>query len=121
MVLRAVDDPTDELRIVGALRTPLLACGDDDLWRFRVERGGRWDYLRDQSESVPLDDPVAAGLSFLRQMHRQRTWLSPAELLDRVARERRAFELGHPAGRERDVWRRLRYVIDQARAWSEVS
>ncbi|MGH9068754.1 MAG: UvrD-helicase domain-containing protein, partial [Acidimicrobiales bacterium] len=32
MVLRAVDDPTDHLRIVAALRTPLLACGDDDLY-----------------------------------------------------------------------------------------
>src|SRR5207302_6121077 len=48
MVLRAVDDPTDHLRVVAALRTPLLACGDDDLFRFRVERRGRWSYLADQ-------------------------------------------------------------------------
>ena len=31
------------------------------------------------------------------------------------------MELGHAAGKERDVWRRLRFVIDQARAWSEVT
>ena len=38
MVLRAVDDPTNRLATVSALRTPLLACGDDDLFRFRAER-----------------------------------------------------------------------------------
>jgi ATP-dependent helicase/nuclease subunit A len=53
MVLRAVDDPTDYLRIVSALRTPLLACGDDDLFRFKVERQGRWSYLADQPDTVP--------------------------------------------------------------------
>ena len=39
MVLRAVDDPTDHLRIVTALRTPLLGCGDDDLFRYKVAAG----------------------------------------------------------------------------------
>jgi ATP-dependent exoDNAse (exonuclease V) beta subunit len=42
-------------------------------------------------------------------------------LLDRIARDRRALELGFADGRPRDVWRRLRFVIDQARAWSEAT
>ena len=53
MVLRAADDPTDHLRIVSALRSPLMSCGDDDLFRFKVERGGHWNYLADQPDSVP--------------------------------------------------------------------
>ncbi len=121
MVLRAVDDPTDYLRIVSALRTPLLACGDDDLFRFKVERGGRWSYLADQPETVPADDPVRAGLEYLRTVHDQRHWLAPSELLGRIAADRRAMELGFAEGRPRDVWRRLRFVIDQARAWSEAT
>ena len=36
MVLRAVADPTNLLHVVSALRTPLLACGDDDLFRFHA-------------------------------------------------------------------------------------
>jgi ATP-dependent helicase/nuclease subunit A len=40
MVLRALDDPTNYLLTVSALRTPLFACGDDDLFRFKRERGG---------------------------------------------------------------------------------
>ena len=121
MVLRAVDDPTDYLRIISALRTPLLACGDDDLFRFKVERGGRWSYLADQPDTVPADDPVGAGLEYLRTLHDQRYWLAPSELLGRIAADRRAMELGFAEGRPRDVWRRLRFVIDQARAWSEAT
>jgi ATP-dependent exoDNAse (exonuclease V) beta subunit len=121
MVLRAIDDPTNELHTVAALRTPLLGCGDDDLFRFKVERRGRWSYWAQQPESVPPDDPVAAGLAYLRARHDERRWRSPSELLERIARDRRSLELGFAEGRARDVWRRLRFVIDQARAWSEAT
>jgi ATP-dependent helicase/nuclease subunit A len=121
MVLRAVDDPTDYLHIVAALRTPLLACGDDDLFRFKAQRNGRWSYLTDQAETVPADDPVRLGLAYLRSLYDQRSWLAPSELLDRISRDRRAMELGFAEGRPRDVWRRIRFVIDQARAWSEAT
>ena len=69
----------------------------------------------------PLDDPVRAGLAYLRSLYDQRTWLAPSELLGRITRDRRALELGFAEGRPRDVWRRLRFVIDQARAWSEAT
>jgi ATP-dependent helicase/nuclease subunit A len=125
MVLRAVDDPTDYLRVVAALRTPLLACGDDDLFRYKHERRGSWSYLAPVTASgpgsVPPDDPVRVGLDYLRSLHEQRYWLAPSELLDRIARDRRALELGFAEGRPRDVWRRLRFIIDQARAWSEAT
>jgi ATP-dependent helicase/nuclease subunit A len=120
MVLRAADDPTDHLRIVAALRTPLLGCGDDDLYRHKVDGRGSWAYNGPKAPD-PAAGPVAAGLAFLREVHEARHWQSPAELLDLIARERRAFELGFVEGRPRDVWRRLRFVIDQARAWSEAT
>ena len=121
MVLRAVDDPTNYLHIVSALRTPLLGCGDDDLFRFKWERKGRWSYLADQPDTVPPDDPVRIGLSYLRSLYEQRAWSAPSELMGSIARDRRALELGFAEGRPRDVWRRLRFVIDQARAWSEAT
>ncbi len=119
MVLRAVDDPTNRLATVSALRTPLLACGDDDLFRFRAERGGHLNFLAPPPDGVPVDDPVRVGLAYLRSLYDQRHWLAPSELLDRIARDRRGFELGFAEGRPRDVWRRLRFVIDQARAWHD--
>jgi ATP-dependent exoDNAse (exonuclease V) beta subunit len=120
MVLRAADDPTDHLRIVSALRTPLLGCGDDDLFRHKVVEGRGWAYNTPTAPD-PADGIVSARLAFLREIHEARHWHSPAELLDRIARSCRALELGFAEGRPRDVWRRLRFVTDQARAWSEAT
>ncbi|CAN5900544.1 hypothetical protein BH23ACT2_BH23ACT2_06190 [soil metagenome] len=120
MALRAVDDPTDHLAVVSALRSPLFACGDDDLFTFKVTQRGHWNYLAPQPHTV-TDGPVAAGLAYLRELHGERHWRTPGELLDRIARDRRLFELGFAEGRTRDVWRRLRFVIDQARGWSDAT
>ncbi len=118
-VVRAVADPTDELALFSALRTPLFGCGDDDLFRFRVEANGRWDYLAHPPPALAPDDPVAAGMRWLRETHERRHWFTPAQLLDLVARDRRAFELALVGGRARDLWRRMRWLIDQARAFTE--
>ena len=120
MVLRAADDPTDHLRIVSALRTPLLGCGDDDLFRYKVLDGGTWSFNTPDPPDAE-GSIVEQGLAFLRSIHDMRHWRSPAELLDLIGRERRALELGFAEGRPRDVWRRIRFVIDQARAWSEAT
>jgi ATP-dependent exoDNAse (exonuclease V) beta subunit len=121
LTLRAIDDPTDELATVAALRSPLFACGDDDLFRFRRDHGGRFDYTHAPPETVPDGDPTAAGLAYLRGLHDERRWLSPSELADRVVRDRRVLELGEADGRPRDLWRRIRFVVDQARAWTDAT
>ncbi|MCB1040106.1 MAG: UvrD-helicase domain-containing protein, partial [Acidimicrobiales bacterium] len=120
MCARAIDDPTDHLAVVSALRSPLFACGDDDLFRHKVLQRGTWNHLAPQPDAVE-PGPVLDGLRYLAELHRQRHWRSPAELLDRIARDRRLFELGFAEGRTRDVWRRLRFVIDQAREWGEAT
>ncbi len=56
LVARAVDDPTDELVLVEALRTPVLGCGDDDLWRWKAA-GGRWRPLRPGPGGGPARRP----------------------------------------------------------------
>ena len=118
-VLRAIADPTDQLSLAAALRSPVFGCGDDDLVEYGVVHGGRLDLTCDPPEGVPADHAVAEALTFLRRLHRAATWSSPSELLDRLYRERQLFEAGHATSRPRDVWRRLRFVADQARAWSE--
>ncbi|MEZ5181592.1 MAG: 3'-5' exonuclease [Acidimicrobiales bacterium] len=120
MCARAVDDPTDQLAVVSALRSPLFACGDDDLFRHKVLQRGSFHHLAHQPDTVE-PGPVLEGLRYLAKLHRSRHWASPAELLDRIARDRRLFELGFAEGRTRDVWRRLRFVIDQAREWGEAT
>ena len=59
-VLRAVDDPADEISIVAALRSPLFGCGDDDLLAYR-RHGGHWDYRRPAPCALGADHPVVDG------------------------------------------------------------
>jgi ATP-dependent exoDNAse (exonuclease V) beta subunit len=53
------------------------------------------------------------------ELHRQRMWLSPSQVLERIVRERRLMEVAFAHPRPRDLWRRLRFVVDQCRAWEE--
>ena len=119
LVLHAVDDPTDELALVSALRSPVLGCGDDDLYTFAVEHHGRWNHQATLPESLPPGHPVADAMRALAEWYDARLWLDASELLDRIVRERRVLELGFARGRPRDLWRRVRFVIDQARAFAE--
>ncbi|HEY8545448.1 MAG TPA: UvrD-helicase domain-containing protein [Acidimicrobiales bacterium] len=120
LTLRAIDDPSDELAVVAALRSALFGCGDDDLFLYR-EAGGSFDHTVPPPETVPEDSPVRAGLAYLGEMHRQRRWRTPSEMVDRVVRDRRVLELGGNEGRARDLWQRMRFVVDQARAWTDTS
>jgi ATP-dependent helicase/nuclease subunit A len=115
---RAADDPSDELALVTAMRSPLFGCGDDDLWTWR-SAGGRLNVF--SSAPVPPAHPVAVAIEYLRALHHERDWQAPSEVLTRLVTERRIFEQAVGAPRTRDVWRRLRFVVDQARAWSDTS
>ncbi|MGQ0519783.1 MAG: UvrD-helicase domain-containing protein [Actinomycetota bacterium] len=119
MVARAAEDPTDSLAVVAALRTAAFGCGDDDLYVWRRVHGGRWDHQRPFPEGAPADHVVARGLAWLGELHRERLWLSPSQVLERIVRERRLMELAFVHHRPRDLWRRLRFVVDQSRAWEE--
>lgn len=117
-VLRAVDDPTDSLALVATLRSPAFGCGDDDLARF-VAAGGRLELGRTPPEGIPADDPVADGLTALAELHDAAIWDEPSALVERVLRDRHLMELAAASPRPRDVWRRLRFVADQARAYAD--
>ncbi len=118
LTLRAVADPTDELATVAALRSFVYGCGDDDLANWRLGLGGRFSLRRELPEGS-AGHPVADGLAHMAELHEARLWSNPAELLDRVVRERGVLESAVATGAPRDVWRRLRFVIDQARAWTD--
>ncbi len=117
MALTAVADPTDELAAVAALRSPLYGCGDDDLAHWKLGLGGRFSLRTDVSEHV--GHPVADGLAHLQELHEARRWTSPPMLLERLLRDRGALETAVVSGRPRDSWRRLRFLVDQARAWAD--
>ena len=119
-VVRAVADPTDEVALVNALRSPAFGCGDDDLFHFKATHHGRWNFLASPPPSLPEDHPVREALTWLSDLHSQVRWLMPASVLERIVRERRLLETGcFGLPRQRDVWRSLHMAIDQARQFEE--
>jgi ATP-dependent exoDNAse (exonuclease V) beta subunit len=114
-VLRAVDDPTDEVAVVGALRTSLLGCDDNDLVTYHGTNRS-WDYRADRAGA---DGPVVDGLAALHELHQARDWVDPGDLVARVVARRRAVEVGLGLRSRRERWRRLRFLVDQARVFDE--
>ena len=116
---RAIADPSDALSLVAALRSTMFGCGDDDLWRWK--RGGGRFVIYSEIDGPEADGPVGSALHYLRRAANAARWLAPSEVLTMIAADRRMFEVAATGPRARDSWRRLRFVIDQARAWSETS
>jgi ATP-dependent helicase/nuclease subunit A len=115
---RAVADPSDALALVTALRSPLFGCGDDDLWTWKRSRGA-FNILAPVADEL-ASHPIGAAVTYLRRLHNRSRWMTPSEVLGALAADRRMLEVAATGPRARDAWRRLRFVIDQARAWSEV-
>ncbi|HEU0287580.1 MAG TPA: UvrD-helicase domain-containing protein, partial [Nocardioidaceae bacterium] len=114
---RVIADPSDLLSCVTALRSPLFGCGDDDLWTWKRD-GGSFNILA----SIPdarVEHAVGQGLAYLRRLHREARWMTPSEVLGAIVADRRMLEVAATGPRARDQWRRVRFVVDQARAWSE--
>jgi ATP-dependent exoDNAse (exonuclease V) beta subunit len=70
---------------------------------------------------MPADQPVAAALTALRQLHEARWWRSVSQTVEAVVRERKMLELAVTHRRPRDHWRRIRFFLDQARAYDAAS
>ena len=115
---RALGDPSDQLALVTTLRSPLFGCGDDDLYTWKRD-GGRFILTAPIPDQL-LTHPVAEAMEWLRRTYYAARWLTPSEVLAKIVADRRMLEVAAIGPRARDAWRRIRFVVDQARAWSEV-
>ena len=121
LTLRAAADPTDELALVAALRTPLYGCSDVELYEWK-RAGGRWSIWWEPTDDTPAElrgHAVGAALQHLGSIARRASRIGPADLLASLVDERRLLDMALDQPDARDVWRRVRYVVDQARAWSD--
>lgn len=115
LAVRAVANTADEASLVGALRSPLFACGDDDLLRWRAA-GGTWA----PGAPAPTElaaSPVADAMGYLSSLSRHTR--RPGELLEKLVHDRMVFESVAESPRRRDLWRRIRFVIEHAWQWEE--
>lgn len=115
LAVRAIATTADEASLVGALRSPLFGCGDDDLLRWRAG-GGTWA-LGAKTPDQLEDSPVAEGMRYLAALSRGTR--RPGEILERLVEERLVFESVAESPRRRDLWRRIRFVIEHAWQWEE--
>ncbi|MCT2059258.1 UvrD-helicase domain-containing protein [Dietzia cinnamea] len=115
LAVRAVANSADEASLVGALRSPLFGCGDDDLVRWRAG-GGSWT-LTAPAPADLVSSPVAEGMRYLSALGRSTR--RPGELLERLVHDRMVFESVAESPRRRDLWRRIRFVIEHAWQWEE--
>src|SRR5205823_620973 len=109
--LRAIDDPSDQVSLVAALRSPAYACSDVDLLRW-VNSRGRFDYER---RGQGCAGPVASALESLRGFHADRPNHTPAALIEQFIHDRMLAVQAFGGPQPRDALRRLRYVVAQAR------
>ncbi len=112
-ILTALDNSADEIAIVAALRSPGFACSDVDLARHRA-RGGRFGYER---VDFVTSGPVADGLRTLRELHGIRHESSLAAVVERVALQCGLVETGILDRGDRNSFRRVRFMIERARAF----
>ncbi len=117
-VTAAVDDPTNEVAIVAALRSPGFGCGDDDLLSFSLAKGS-WDYRRPAPLELEATHPVVSGLADLRALHEQSWHMEVSAMLEEIVASRRFLDLALDGPRYRESWRRLRFVCDQARQFTD--
>ncbi len=117
MALRAADDPTDELALVAALRSELYGCSDTELWEWK-RGGGTWSFWRRPPDGLD-DHPVADALAHVRSIAERTTSTGAADLLAALVDERRVLDVALDRPDARDVWHRVRFVVEQARAWAD--
>jgi len=114
--LTAIDDPSDDVAVVAALRSPAYACSDVELTRFH-QAGGRFNYL--SPGLADHEGRVADGLRDLHAWHQRRTESSLATLVETFVAERRLVEIGLIDSGNRNAFRRARFVAEQARTFED--
>ncbi len=112
-VLRAVDQPYDQVSLIGALRSPFFGISDEEVFLFH-QKGGALNYLQG-AEGTPLEKPF----HLLRELHEMRNQTSVAAVLHRLYEATNALILFllKPQGEQRVA--NLIKIGDTARALAE--
>ncbi len=123
-VLRAIDDPTNQLKVVTALRTSIFGLDDRQLMEYRFgPASAQTPYPSDFRVFTTKPGAVGDALRVLDQFGRRKHERTPAELIAELYDGWRGVAAALSEGRQvaRETWRRVRYVIDEARAWSDAT
>ncbi len=112
--LTAIDDPSDEVAVVGALRSTAYSCSDVELASHRLA-GDSFNYLSPVLDATA--GRVSAALLDLRFMREHRHQGGLAGLVERFVATHPLVEGSLYDTANRNAFRRARFVIEQARAF----
>lgn len=115
--LAAADEPSDAVAVLAALRSPGLACGDDDLVGWHAA-GGSWD-PRAAAPAGTERHPVTRAMAVLDDLHRRRWWSEPSALVMAATEALNGYALAFAHRRPRQGFQRLSWLADQARLFDE--
>ncbi|MGQ9646273.1 MAG: UvrD-helicase domain-containing protein [Thermodesulfobacteriota bacterium] len=112
-VLQAIDNPSDKMALVAALRSPFFGVSDEELFMFHAG-GGNLNYLQ-EAQRTSLEQPF----NLLRELHGMRNQASVAALLKKLYEATRGLVLFllKPQGEQRVA--NLMKIGDVARALEE--
>jgi ATP-dependent helicase/nuclease subunit A len=81
-VLRAIDDPSDRVALVAALRSSFFGVSDRDIVGYHLAGGGLW--LGPVDADKPGAPSLGPAIALLRELHDERTRRSVPALLERL-------------------------------------
>ena len=108
-ILRAVDDPSDQVSLVAALKSAAFCCSDAELLQHRLEHG-RFSLLERNSP----DSRIGEALRRLADLYQAKSELTLPFLVDRAIRDNFLAEPLLITSRERQRAANLRAIVDRA-------
>ena len=112
-VLSAIEQPSDALQVVAALRSPFFGVADADLAHAALVGGCRFDYRDERTETLP--ESVREAFSCLRALHAQRRSKRPSELVLGLLERTRALSVYAQTATGDQAAANLLKVVDEAR------
>ncbi len=113
-VLATIDDPTDRVALVGALRSSAFAISDEELVIHAAQAGS----LSYRSPTTGPSEPVNEALAELHDLHRMRRSVSLAEVVRRVVDRTRLVEFALTRDDGEQGAANLLAIVDDARLFS---
>jgi ATP-dependent helicase/nuclease subunit A len=115
--LAAIGAGADERAVVAALRTPAFACSDGEILRYRLAGGA----LRLDAAVPPgmEESPVPTALRGLWRLHEEQYRLGVLGVLEQLLVEHHLLALQAGTSHRREALRRVDFVLDRARAFTE--
>jgi ATP-dependent exoDNAse (exonuclease V) beta subunit len=113
-VLRAVDDPLDQVALVACLRSSAFGCSDQDIFLHHAA-GNRLDYRLEHSGGPAS---VAEAMAVLRHLHDLRSRVSLGAFVRAVLQETRLVEIALAGWDGQQSAANLLKLADRARAFS---